>query len=247
MKPIIIILFFSTLLLSQTTTNYFKYKTTGINATIAITTLSNPNVNGIPLDVGDEIGVFNSTGLCCGAVVWQKANTAIIAYGDDVMTTNVVEGFKEGELINYKIWVKKSNKVYNAKVQYNASEPYKTGFFYSNGIYYLIDITGYTSSTNIYKNIIPEKFFVYPNYPNPFNPSTNIKIKIPQKSHLTIDVYDINGNQVNRINDSFLPPGEYIFKWDGRDKNMNLVPSGIYFYKVKVNENIQIGKMLLAR
>lgn len=246
MKPIIIIIFFSTLLLSQTTTNFFKYKTTGINATIAITTLANPNVNGISLDVGDEIGVFNASGTCCGAIVWKKSNDAIIAQGDDPMTTEI-DGFKEGELMNFRIWVKKSNKVYNAKVQYNASEPYKTGFFYSNGIYYLLDITGYTSSTNIYENIIPEKFLVYPNYPNPFNPTTNIKINIPQKSHLTIEVYDINGNQVNIINDSFLQPGEYIFKWDSRDKYMNLVSSGVYFYKVKVNENIQIGKMLLAR
>lgn len=247
MKKLILISLFPLVLLSQSSTTHFKYKTTGINATIAITTLSNPNVNGTPIDVGDEIGVFNSAGLCCGAVVWQKTNTAIIAYGDDVMTTNVVEGFKEGELINYKIWVKKNNKEYNARVQYNASEPYKTGFFYSNGIYYLLDITGYTSSTNVFETTVPLNFFVFPNYPNPFNPSTNIKINISTKSHLVLDIYDINGNEVNRINNSFLEPGEYIFKWDGRDRNMNLVPSGIYFYKVQINNHIQIGKMLLLR
>lgn len=241
-----LLLYTTVSLCNQTlTTTHFKFTKTGINATIAITTAANPNINGSPLDVGDEIGVYNSSGRCCGAIVWQNTNTAITAYGDDPMTSEI-EGFKEGELISYKIWIKKSNKEYNARVQYISQDPYKTGFFYINGIYMLAEITNV--STNVKENIsLPDKIYISQNYPNPFNPTTKIKILLSENSFVNLEIYDVNGKLIQILSDSFLTSGEHIFEWNGKNFDSNYLPTGIYFCKLKVNSDEYIRKMILIR
>jgi hypothetical protein len=225
---------------------HFKFKdSTGVNALIAITTATDPNVNNVALEVGDEIGVFNTKDTCCGAVVWEKANTAIRAQGDNTMTPSV-DGFIDGELMAFKIWVKKSNKEYKAKVQYSAVDPYRTGSFYINGIYLLLSLSGYTP-VKVGENIIPDYIKVHQNYPNPFNPSTKINISIPERCHVTFEVIDINGNVIKTLNNSFLESGDHLFEWDGKNSKNKKVSSGVYFYKTIIGEKLFFGKMLLSK
>ncbi len=248
MKPKIFILLLFPLLLSAQITkpSHFKFKdSTGVNATIAITTSAHPNVNTVALDVGDEIGVFNPSGMCCGAIVWEKVNTAIRAQGDNTFTPEI-DGFKDGELMLFRIWVKKANKEYNSTVKYNASEPYKTGSFYSNGIYVLLDITG-ASPVKVEENFLPNDIELSRNYPNPFNPSTKINIFIPQRSHVKIDIIDINGKFVKNLGNSFFESGNHIIEWNGKDNESRNAASGIYFYRAMIDNKVFSGKMILSK
>jgi hypothetical protein len=243
----IILLFLPVMLISQVIKpTHFKYKdSTGVNATIAITTTANPNVSGVALEVGDEIGVFNTKDTCCGAIVWQKTNDAIIAHGDNTMTPQL-DGFKDGEVMAFKIWVKQTNKEYVTKVQYSAVEPFRTGSFYTNGIYLLLSIAGYTP-VKVDENSIPTQIKVNQNYPNPFNPATKINIFVPQRSHVILDIIDINGKVVKNLNNSFVELGNHSFEWNGKNNESRKVSSGIYFYKALIDSKIFSGKMILSK
>ncbi len=96
-----------------------------------------------------------------------------------------------------------------------------------------------------------------PNYPNPFNPETQIAFAIPAGAapaqHVQLAIFDVLGRQVRLLADDDLPPGRYTQIWDGRNEAGTLAPSGIYFYRMTVQARNgsagfqQIRKMALAR
>jgi len=102
---------------------------------------------------------------------------------------------------------------------------------------------------DFFKNI-PNDFVTAGNYPNPFNPSTIIWFKIP--SNLTnsvteLAIYDPNGELINTLANEILPSGNYLVKWNGKNAKGMDVSSGIYFYHLKVADNLTTGKMVLMR
>jgi hypothetical protein len=244
----IILLFLPALLVGQIVKpTHFKFKdSTGVNATIAITkSAASPIVDNTPLVTGDEIGVFNTKDTCCGAMVWEEVNGALIAHGDNSMTSQL-DGFIDGEVMVFKIWVKKTNKEYKTKVQYQTGDPLRTGSFYTNGIYLLVSVIGYTP-VKVEENLIPTQTKVNQNYPNPFNRSTKIDISLSQRSYVVLDVIDINGKVVKNLNDSFLELGNHSFEWNGKNNKSRKAASGIYFYKALIDNKIFSGKMILSK
>jgi len=100
--------------------SHFAFKPiTGNDMTVLVRTCINPNINGEPLESGDEIGVFSSSGLCVGAIVWQEKNVAITLWGDDGMT-NDIDGMLQGDIIQYRIWDKSRSREYGANVSYHS-------------------------------------------------------------------------------------------------------------------------------
>jgi hypothetical protein len=85
-------------------------------------------------------------------------------------------------------------------------------------------------------------FSLSQNYPNPFNPGTTIKYSLGNISQVSIDVYDVLGNKIVSLVNEEKQPGEYEVQW-----NASGYSSGVYFYKLKANEFIQIRKMLLLK
>ncbi len=88
------------------------------------------------------------------------------------------------------------------------------------------------------------------NSPNPFNPSTTISFDIPGESGrikpVDLTVYDLRGRRIHRLIDSALRPGSHTIHWNGRDDSGGLVPSGIYFYCLKVGDEVHVRKMTLV-
>ena len=80
------------------------------------------------------------------------------------------------------------------------------------------------------------------NYPNPFNPATTIRYEIPERSLVTIKVYDVLGNEISTLVSKELSPGEYEVEFNGTE-----LTSGIYFYQLKVAGFIETKKMILLR
>ena len=93
-----------------------------------------------------------------------------------------------------------------------------------------------------HSNALPQKFALFQNYPNPFNPVTSIEFQLPQKSWVTLVVFDITGRKVAVLVDGAKQPGVYSVQW-----NASSVPSGVYFYRIKTNGFEATKKLLLLR
>ncbi len=86
------------------------------------------------------------------------------------------------------------------------------------------------------------------NFPNPFNPTTTLSFSIIEDSNIELSIYNIKGQKVKQLVNDQLSAGEHSIVWDGKDDNNQPVSSGIYFYKLKVNnKNITIKKCLLLK
>ena len=101
---------------------------------------------------------------------------------------------------------------------------------------------------------LPEKFALYQNYPNPFNPSTKIpftvfgsQFMVHRPLHTALKIYNVLGQKVKTLVDEEKLPGIYQAIWDGKDDAGEDVASGIYFYQLKVRDQILTKKMLLLR
>lgn len=101
-----------------------------------------------------------------------------------------------------------------------------------------IGISGY-----LYKNAVEMLAFdLSQNYPNPFNPITKIDYSLPQKSYVSLKVYDIIGNEVAALIDGWREAGKYTLYFDG-----SKLSSGLYFYTLRVNDMSITKKMLLIK
>ncbi len=79
----------------------------------------------------------------------------------------------------------------------------------------------------------PAGFELTQNYPNPFNPSTNIAWNLPQDARVSLRVYDMLGREISTLVNAPLSAGGYITTWNGTDDHHQVVPSGIYMYRME--------------
>ena len=73
------------------------------------------------------------------------------------------------------------------------------------------------------------------NFPNPFNPKTNIEISVDEKSNGVLSIYDIKGSEIITLYNNTLYPGKTSLSWDGRNPSGKQVASGIYIYSLIIN------------
>jgi len=88
----------------------------------------------------------------------------------------------------------------------------------------------------------PSDIKLYQNYPNPFNPVSTIDYTIHVGSHVQLTVYDPLGNEVALLEDSYRQRGSYKTIWNAED-----LPSGIYYYQLRVGNYIDTKKMILLK
>ena len=97
------------------------------------------------------------------------------------------------------------------------------------------------------ESIIPEKFYVSDNYPNPFNPTTNFYIDVPEAGNLLVSVYDVSGRQVNELIKTQVVAGRIHGRWSGKNSYGVMSPTGIYFLKVETGANYHVQKLVLVK
>ncbi|MBM4159268.1 MAG: T9SS type A sorting domain-containing protein [Ignavibacteria bacterium] len=88
---------------------------------------------------------------------------------------------------------------------------------------------------------IPSAYSLEQNYPNPFNPSTKIRFAIPKNEIVTLKIFDLLGREVAVLVNEKLQPGTYETTFDARRGGTSTLTSGVYFYRLEVNE-VQITK-----
>ncbi len=101
---------------------------------------------------------------------------------------------------------------------------------------------------------LPTQIRLHPNYPNPFNPETQIRLELPQAGEVKLTIFNITGVEIRRLHSGTLAAGYHTFSWDGRDARGLQVTSGIYFYRFEAKTAwdreaafAKIGKMTLLR
>ena len=94
---------------------------------------------------------------------------------------------------------------------------------------------------------LPDEFELAQNYPNPFNPETSIRFRVPQKTHLTLTIFNILGQKIRTLLDRQIDGGSHTIRWNGKDDKGLPVSSGIYLYRIETESFSQVRKMSLIR
>ena len=89
--------------------------------------------------------------------------------------------------------------------------------------------------TNVHfeKNIgeVPSAYSLNQNYPNPFIPTTDISFVLPEDGRGVLEVFNVLGVKVASLTNSQMSAGSYFLKFDASQ-----LPSGTYFYRIKMNQ-----------
>ena len=89
---------------------------------------------------------------------------------------------------------------------------------------------------------------LFPNTPNPFNPTTTIAFELGREAHARLDVYDARGALMRTLVDGKQPAGVRRVSWDGTDADNQALASGVYFYRLTVDgRTIETRKMVLLK
>ncbi len=95
---------------------------------------------------------------------------------------------------------------------------------------------------NLNERFYENKYSLFQNFPNPFNPSTTINYTIPEQGLVKINVYDVLGKELFVLLNEFQLAGKHSINFDG-----SILPSGIYFYSLSCNNFHQTKKMILIK
>jgi hypothetical protein len=93
-----------------------------------------------------------------------------------------------------------------------------------------------------YNSLIPSKYELYQNFPNPFNPSTSIRFDLPRSSFVSIMIYDMTGRQVSELVNANLNAGAYEYNF-----NASSLSSGIYYYRINADNFSSTKRMMLIK
>lgn len=94
---------------------------------------------------------------------------------------------------------------------------------------------------------LPDRYRLFTNHPNPFNPTTLIAYELPGPSHVELVIYNVAGQIIRVLENTDKPGGIHRVTWDGRDRSGRQVASGVYFYRLVAGDFVQTKKMVLLR
>ena len=107
--------------------------------------------------------------------------------------------------------------------------------------YYLSSV----DALNIGDDIENYQFLLYNAYPNPFNPSTTIGYELPYAMSISLNVYDISGRLVRKLDNGFKNLGIHYVIWDGKDNFGNTISNGLYIYRLDSDADISISNKII--
>ncbi len=181
-------------------------------------------------------GVWPAEGSDANITVTDDGGTSTLTMRIDKDTN--IDGSAEG---NYPLTVT------GIFTQYDNSLPYTEG--YQIMPRNTEDLVWTPNAIGLVENVGAIKSYqLYANFPNPFNPSTTIIFGIPQTTQrVSLNVYDILGNNIATLFDGSLITGQYKIQWNGLNGKNQQMPSGVYFAVLKAPGVSQTIKMMLVR
>ena len=169
--------------------------------------------------------------------VWYKSSTVVdnywFEYSTDSLFSNSTVDSMLTDTTKDLINITSNNKYWWRVKAHNAAG---WGEFCDPSTFSVI-ITGLSD-----EKTLPDHYELSQNYPNPFNPSTTINFAISKASHVELFIYNLLGEKVTEIVNEYLNPGNYT-----RNINLQNLSSGIYIYKLRSEDFMQIKKMILLK
>jgi len=105
-----------------------------------------------------------------------------------------------------------------------------------------------TACFNVVKlNVSDMTYELFKSFPNPFNPSTTIEFSLMVTGDVSLDIYNITGQMVRSLVSGSLGPGRHMAVWNGLDESGSTVSSGVYFYRLKMGEQVIAKRMVMAK
>ncbi len=109
------------------------------------------------------------------------------------------------------------------------------------------DVLQDTTGTEANNDLIVNDFKLT-NYPNPFNPTTTIEFSIQNDSEIELSIYNLKGQKIRGLLKNQITAGKHSIYWNGNDESGKLLSSGIYFYKLSVNDrSLEVKKCLMLK
>lgn len=100
-----------------------------------------------------------------------------------------------------------------------------------------------TASTTL----LPDRFSLSQNYPNPSNSTTIIEYDLPIPTDVTVEIYNMLGQKVRTLVDDHRVAGSYRVEWDGNMSSGRAAASGVYLYRIQAGSFVETKKMLLLK
>jgi hypothetical protein len=227
---------------NQTYNSSTRLLTVNLSATALETLTGNYYVNYV---ITEDNMVYNQTGngSCVGGSnyvhYWVVRNMVNSATGETVNTGGT---WTSGQTItkSFNTTLDASWIPANCKLQvfvYKSLSPLNTAEI-QQGIKTSILVTGMNNENNI----LPLKYELSQNFPNPFNPVTNIKFGLPKSGNASLKIYDITGKLVQVCLDGYVNAGYYNAEIDG-----TTLSSGVYFYKLISGNFSDVKRMILVK
>ena len=174
-------------------------------------------------DPADQVAAFNQEGqlIGMGAAIGNRFGIAV--WGDDPTTENM-DGIREGEAFELRLWSDRLGR----EIALESKPIYKA--------------RGFESIDAVVNIPVPEEFYLSSAYPNPFNAQTRISYGIPEMSKVSISILDVTGRKVAEIINSELEAGHYTAIWNG-----SKFSSGVYLVNLKTATNSLTTKAMLVK
>lgn len=119
--------------------------------------------------------------------------------------------------------------------------PESNFLFTSSSEFTIESITAMNSKDRI-EAVYPDNYIIKAAYPNPFNPTTTLRINLAKVSEVSIQILDLNGRVVTDLYSGLLKSGKHSFSWQAED-----YPSGTYFIQSRIDNEIQTQKTILLK
>jgi Secretion system C-terminal sorting domain len=156
-------------------------------------------------------------------------DTSLVIAGIEKETLNVHGDTINARYVQFNVnsftttaWTQEAEKLFEAAIDWAMDSP--------------------TSVEDQISTTTPLNYSLSQNYPNPFNPTTTITYSIPENGNVTLNIYDVLGNKIIRLENRNKTAGTYSTFFDASD-----LTSGIYFYTIRANNFVETKKMLLMK
>ncbi|MCF8242028.1 MAG: T9SS type A sorting domain-containing protein [Melioribacteraceae bacterium] len=150
------------------------------------------------------------------------------SYSDISSPVQMIDGLEDGKTYYWRVRSKNSDGDYS--------------------LYSDVTSFGVGEVTSVKReDAVAEKYVLSQNFPNPFNPTTNIKFSIPEAGLVSLKIFNILGQEIRTLVSDVKESGSYQVTWNGKDDHGNSVSTGIYLYKIQANDYSATKKMLLIK
>lgn len=200
--------------------------------------------SGGDLEYGSSLAITTNTG-----ANWYYDTLGVFGLATGISFRTKGEGWMTGSYSRKLLYSLDSGFTWNSEYTVDSSSMFDIVFTDS--------LTGYACGAqgavlkydrtqsliqNISSGIVPEKFRLYQNFPNPFNPYSLIKYELFEGGYVTFYIYDNKGSEILKSGSEYHRRGQYEYNFDGSE-----LPSGIYFFTLKFGQDSFTIKMMLVK